>query len=578
MSSYKKAREEIAKFIGIETKELSFILYKQKVDSLYNTFEIPKKSGGFRIINAPVEKLKKIQIKLRDSLYIIHNEYMETNNITELVSHGFQRNKSIITNAYIHKKKRYILNIDIANFFPSLNFGRVQGYFYKNKVFNFSKEAATIIAQLTCYEGKLPQGAPTSPFISNLIFNIVDMHIIKLANRYKLDYTRYADDMTFSTNNKRFIKDYKEFVKKITKILKKNGFAINEKKTRLEYFSLRQEVTGITVNDKLNASRNFIDQTRAMANQLYKSNSFKINEEDGTLNQLEGRFSFINQLDHFNNKIQDNSDSKKQKKKFIHGLNTREKQYQYFLFYKYFFNPIKPTIVTEGKTDIMHLKSALMKNHKDYPNLIRKNKDGTYEFLVYFLNKTKRLNYFLGISQDGADTMKNIWDFYTGNNCSNIYEYIENKSQTDIKEKVFPVILLFDNEQKSGNKQKSGNEQKSGNKQKSGKPLKVFLNHTGLKLEENQISKRLIANLFLQTIPLVKNLEECEIEDLYKDDVLNINIYGKKFNRDEDMDSKEYFGKYIFAKYILKNYRKIDFYNFQELLNSINEICKKTDE
>lgn len=412
---------------------------------------------------------------------------------------------------------------------------------------------------MTCYEGKLPQGAPTSPFISNLIFNIVDMHIIKLAKRYKLDYTRYADDMTFSTNNKRFIKDYKEFIKKITKILEKNGFAINEKKTRLEYFSLRQEVTGITVNDKLNASRNFIDQTRAMANQLYKSNSFKINEEDGTLNQLEGRFSFINQLDHFNNRIQDNSDSKKQKKKFMHGLNTREKQYQYFLFYKYFFNPIKPTIVTEGKTDIMHIKSALMKNHKDYPNLIRKNKDGTYEFLVYFLNKTKRLNYFLGISQDGGDTLQNIWNFYTGKGCSNIYKYIKNKSQTDIKEKVFPVILLFDNEQKSE------------------KPLQKFLAHACLKLEENQISKRLIANLFLQTIPLVKNLEECEIEDLYKDDVLNINTYGKKFNRDPDMDSKKYFGKYIFAKYILKNYRKIDFYNFQELLNSINEICKKTD-
>ena len=102
-----------------------------------------------------------------------------------------------------------------------------------------------------------------------------------------------------------------------------------------------------------------------MANQLYKTNSFLIDGKNGTINQLEGRFSFINQLDWLNNKLEYRTTKKKTNKKFISGLNAREKQYQYFLFYKYFFRPNKPTIVTEGKTDILHIKSALMKHYDE---------------------------------------------------------------------------------------------------------------------------------------------------------------------------------------------------------------------
>lgn len=448
-----------------------------------------------------------------------------------------------------------MLNIDILDFFSSFNFGRVQGYFHKSKEFNFSKEVSTILAQLVCYKGSLPQGAPTSPIISNLIFNIVDIRILRLTKKYKLNYTRYADDLSFSTNNRIFEKKYISFLEELTNLLENSGFKINGEKTRLQYNSSRQEVTGLTTNKKINANRIFINKTRAMANSLYQTNNFQINGENGSINQLEGRFSFINQLDRENNRLEYQLTKKKINKKFISKLNYREKQYQYFLFYKYFFNPSKPTIVTEGKTDIIHIKSALKKHYDKYPKLITKNADESFDFNIYFLNKTKRLNYFLGITINGADTMINIWNFYNGKNqCKNIYEHIQSK-QISILEKINPVILLFDNEQISD------------------KPLKKFLKSSNLNLTEKETSKNIVGNLFLQTIPLCNSLQECDIEDLYKKELLDITINGKKFDKSEKKDSNKFFGKHIFSIYVKNHYTEINFDNFLPLLDSINKLC-----
>ena len=153
--------------------------------------------------------------------------------------------------------------------------------------------------------------------------------------------------------------------------------------------------------------------------------------------------------------------------------------------------------------------------------------------------------------------MKNIWNFYNGkSNCYNIFEYLNKKNKEQSANKANPVILLFDNEQKND------------------KPLKKFLNYINNTLEKNQISKNLNNNLYLQTIPLVNELEECEIEDLYQEDVLDITIDGKNFSKNAKVDSVNYFGKHIFSKYIIENYNEIDFSNFIELLDSINYICE----
>ncbi|EGY0055731.1 RNA-directed DNA polymerase, partial [Listeria monocytogenes] len=176
-------------------------------------------------------------------------------------------------------------------------------------------------------------------------------------------------------------------------------------KTNLNFKDSRQLVTGLVVNKKINVDRRYYKETRAMAHRLYKTGEFQIDDKNGTLNQLEGRFSFINQVQRYNNVI----DSSKHD---FNNLNAFEKQYQAFLFYKYFYANNKPHIVTEGKTDINYIKAALKKHHLEFPNLIVKKEDGEFDFRVAFLKRTNRLAYFLNIKKDGADTMKNICKYF----------------------------------------------------------------------------------------------------------------------------------------------------------------------
>ncbi|HFL0475949.1 TPA: RNA-directed DNA polymerase, partial [Listeria monocytogenes] len=182
-------------------------------------------------------------------------------------------------------------------------------------------------------------------------------------------------------------------------------FKLNKNKTNLNFKDSRQLVTGLVVNKKINVDRRYYKETRAMAHRLYKTGEFQIDDKNGTLNQLEGRFSFINQVQRYNNVI----DSSKHD---FNNLNAFEKQYQAFLFYKYFYANNKPHIVTEGKTDINYIKAALKKHHLEFPNLIVKKEDGEFDFRVAFLKRTNRLAYFLNIKKDGADTMKNICKYF----------------------------------------------------------------------------------------------------------------------------------------------------------------------
>ncbi|QKP72473.1 retron Ec67 family RNA-directed DNA polymerase/endonuclease [Bacillus amyloliquefaciens] len=545
-----ETRNELADFLKIPRKQLSYVLYVKSINNLYTSFEIHKKNGGVRNIKAPLEELKDIQRKLAEALYKHKKKKQGRKN---KLSHAFEKNKSIITNAEIHRNKRLVLNIDLENFFESFHFGRVRGFFTKNKNFLLPIEVATIIAQLSCYEGKLPQGAPTSPIISNLICGILDYRLLKITKKYKLNYTRYADDLTFSTNDKNFLNVQTKFYEEISNELIQAGFKINEKKTRLQYKDSRQTVTGLVVNSKINVNRTFYKETRAMAHQLYKQGNFKINSESADLNQLEGRFAFINQLTRYNNQ-------KDGDKHNFYNLSSRELQYQKFLFYKYFFANPKPLIVTEGKTDIVYLKAALKKLYNEYPDLITKDINGTFEFKVSFLKKTKRLGYFLNI-QEGGTGLKNINDFFNSNNAKksamNYLNYFKTISNTLPQS---PVILMFDNEIKSGKK----------------KPIGDFLHHAKVDNEQVDTLKsehkiNIIDNLYLLTVPLIGK-SECDIEDLFDNTTLSHKINGKKFIKKDDYDTSKYYGKDIFSKYILDNYLNIDFNNFRSVLDNINNI------
>ncbi|HDU1212302.1 TPA: RNA-directed DNA polymerase, partial [Listeria monocytogenes] len=192
-------------------------------------------------------------------------------------------------------------------------------------------------------------------------------------------------------------------------------------------------------NKKINVNRRYYKETRAMANRLYKTGEFQIDDKNGTLNQLEGRFSFINQVQKYNN-VMDSS------KHDFYNLNSFEKQYQAFLFYKYFHANNKPLIVTEGKTDIKYIKAALKTYHLEFPNLIEKKEDGEFDFRVAFLKRTNRLAHFLNIKKDGADTMKNICKYFFDIKNSNVPNYLKTFKILTKQIASNPTILIFDNE------------------------------------------------------------------------------------------------------------------------------------
>lgn len=547
-------REEFAKAYDIPLQKMTYILYKQNPNCYYTTFTIPKKYGGEREINAPFGELRDIQRKIAKKLY---KYYYEELNIKTNIAHAFIKEKSFITNAEIHKNKRLIINLDLQDFYPSINFGRVRGFFEKNKNFLYSRDVATIMAQLTCYKGCLPQGACTSPIISNLIASILDQRILLISKRYKCNYSRYADDLTFSSNNTMFYEQKDRFLEEIKSEIENFGCKVNDLKTNIQNKESRQIVTGIVVNKKLNINAIYYKETRAMIENLYKNKEIFIDGQVGTISQLEGRLSYINQLSKFNN----NGDKTGAKHNF-YNLSAREIQYQKFLVYKYFFNSDSPIIVTEGKTDIAYIKAALMNLVDKYPNLVKKKND-KFIFNIKFLKRTRRLEYFLNISKDGADALKSIYQFYTGENRH--INYYKKYSQHCMSE--FPVILMFDNETKSKDK-----------------PLKKFIDSMGaqkviLKDIDKQQKKQLLkdSNLYLLTHKLAKDQDESEIEDLFDKKTLDVEINGKTFNRCTTKNNNDkFFSKEIFSKYVLENYKTINFDGFRAILDNITNIINET--
>ena len=224
----------------------------------YTQKNITKKNGGTRQLNIPPNSAKILQKKLSDILYDI---YIPPKPVHGFIQSQNANTKNIITNASQHVKKEVVINVDIDSFFNSINFGRVRGLFM-SKPFNINPVIATKIAQLTTYENKLPQGAPTSPIISNLICKKMDHNFIKLAKKYKLTYTRYADDISFSSRQKNI--NTKKILNEIEKIINNNGFKVNTLKTRVQYSYQSQIVTGLKVNEKINVNRKYIRQIRSM--------------------------------------------------------------------------------------------------------------------------------------------------------------------------------------------------------------------------------------------------------------------------------------------------------------------------
>ena len=254
------------KFHPFTMRHINYYCNPKNAFHRYHQFKIKKKTGGFRQITAP--RNKSFMLLLTYVNEIFKALYTPSDNAM-----GFTVGRSVVTNATIHKGQNYILNLDLKDFFPSIEQPRVWKRL-QLQPFNFPIPVANVLAGLCSMKETrdledgtkkdfyvLPQGAPTSPIVTNMICDNLDRRLSGLAKRFGLHYTRYADDITFSSMHNVY-QENGEFWKELKRIISEQGFRLNEKKTRLQRLGARQEVTGIIVSDKLNVTQKYVRDIR----------------------------------------------------------------------------------------------------------------------------------------------------------------------------------------------------------------------------------------------------------------------------------------------------------------------------
>jgi RNA-directed DNA polymerase len=237
----------LAHFLGLKEEEL-YYLVKEK-ERYYYHFCIPKSNGGIRHISAPKDKLKDLQKKiLRDIL--------ERVSVHPAVN-GFKKGKSIITNAENHVGQEVLVKIDLKDFFPSISLERIKGVYLH---LGYPEKVAEMLAELSTYKGRLPMGAPTSPYLSNIVARRLDVRFTNLGKEKGFRYTRYADDLAFSSKNR----DLNRYIPLFIKIIREEGFEVNKKKIIVARKGGQQKVTGVVVNTKTNIDRKEYKRLRAI--------------------------------------------------------------------------------------------------------------------------------------------------------------------------------------------------------------------------------------------------------------------------------------------------------------------------
>jgi RNA-directed DNA polymerase len=247
-------RQELADWFGVSDRALRFVLYKLSDAAKYKTFEISKRNGGTRQIDAPSKGLKSLQASLS-------NVISEICPARELAK-GYVKAGSIYEHARIHKSKKWVILVDLESFFPSINFGRVRGMFL-TPPFSLNSQVATCLAQLCCKDNGLPQGSPCSPSISNAICRRLDRELLNFSKKNRLHVSRYADDICFSTNFSIVPGALAEFSagqgylpsNSMRSLIEANGFKINGSKFKVYSARERKLVTGLVVNSGVSIAK-----------------------------------------------------------------------------------------------------------------------------------------------------------------------------------------------------------------------------------------------------------------------------------------------------------------------------------
>ena len=298
------ALDKVADLKVLLKTNLSYIAL-QCNEPKYKSFTISKKSGGTRVIQEPNVQLKQYQSILNFYLQQYYH-LLKPEGVFGFVINPDKSIKkcNIADNASMHTNQKWVLNLDLKDFFPSIQAHQIKALF-SSDLFNYSAEIATALSLLTTYDGKLPTGAPTSPALSNFICISLDHALLDFCAANEIKYSRYADDLTFSSQSN----FTEETIDSIKLIIDEHRFLLNDKKTRLKSANRKQTVTGLVVNQGVSINRPLLKTVRAMlfdaskngiqtatANHFNYSLTQAKNHEIQFINKLYGYINFISQV------------------------------------------------------------------------------------------------------------------------------------------------------------------------------------------------------------------------------------------------------------------------------------------
>ena len=482
--------------------------------------------------------------------YLASDRFMAAREATR---HQFSR---IVRIAWRHRRRRWVFNLDLEDFFPSINFGRVRGFLLKNRDFELHADVATVIAQIACHDNSLPQGSPCSPVISNLVAHLLDMRLVKLGSESGCTYSRYADDLTFSTNKKEFpaaiaVPSGTEgdaahvWVpgEALRKIVERTGFRINPKKTCLMYRGARQEVTGLVTNAKISVRWEYRHNVRAMVHGLVKTGEFEIlgakqqngqpalEMRPGTPDELHGMLGFIDSIDVYNRTHTSGWAA--------HGMSSREKTYREFLMYSDFYAAPAPVIICEGETDNIYLTHAIRSLVAEFPDLAEVLPDKKIRLKVrlykYPHSSTARL---LGLMDGGSSVLGKF-----------IAAYKKETKKFTGPGLTSPVVIVYDHDQGAGSVRSAIKE-----------AAKVVVT-------DGDPFVHVIKNMYAVHTP---GANPSKIEDVFDAATKATLVDGKSFNDGNDFDAARHYGKKVFAhKVVRAKADSLNFEGFRPLLTNI---------
>ena len=444
-------------------------VYWKKGHNKYTKLVINKANGKPRTIHNPSKRLKIIQRKALEKLQVVKKFQPRSH------AHGFAQGKSIITNAAFHQKSKRIIKMDLKDFFPSIHFGRVRGMFMAYP-FEFGEKAATIMAQLACLDDKigiLPQGGPLSPYIANMMCRRLDKKLAEVARSHRCHFTRYADDITFSTNDVSQ-NNINGLIKETSSIIESEGFVVNKDKTKILTPEERQVVTGIIINDGINVNRRYVRNLRATLRNC---------DKDGIESQIERKI------------FRDNRSSRPNlyaslyhpsKMKFEKSYNENKELYEYNPF---FIEYLEEYYELDEDKDDEFLKTLSNK----YISYTFDFRNKTYQIIMNYNFNDESFDYFLNahasaLPFDYLDTISRI--YCVKYNCRNIY--IDNH---DNKEKFLDSLIPDKKEEEEKEKEKEKDEalvKKSifySKTKKTIKPKNKILNYSSNKFKYKGLLK-----------------------------------------------------------------------------------------